>query len=192
MALSHAILALLVDCPASGYDLVKSFAESIGFFWKASHQQVYRELARLEAQGWVRAEAISQVGRPDKKVYGVTELGRQALVEWIEQPCELAPIKDDLLVKTFAGHLVSPTTLRQEIEAHRQRYQERLATYEHIATQFFPVPQALLPADLFRYLTLRRGIRHATEWIHWCDETLQFLSTLSPTSPPPSEPVTDL
>ncbi|HEY9751061.1 MAG TPA: PadR family transcriptional regulator, partial [Allocoleopsis sp.] len=86
MSLAHAILVLLTDSPQSGYDLAKRFDGSVGFFWQASHQQIYRELAKLEAQQWVEAEAIAQTGRPDKKLYHVTEIGQQQLILWMQQP----------------------------------------------------------------------------------------------------------
>jgi DNA-binding PadR family transcriptional regulator len=86
MALSHAILSALTDRPCSGYDLAKQFDGSVGFFWHASHQQIYRELTKLEQQGLVTAEAIAQAGKPDKKVYRVTEAAEAdaALLSYLE------------------------------------------------------------------------------------------------------------
>ena len=46
MALGDAILACLTEHPMTGYELAKTFDASIGFFWKADHQQIYRELSR--------------------------------------------------------------------------------------------------------------------------------------------------
>jgi DNA-binding PadR family transcriptional regulator len=60
MALSHAILATLVGGAFSGYDLRKQFEGSVGFFWQASFQQIYRELNKLEEQGWVHSQAVHQ------------------------------------------------------------------------------------------------------------------------------------
>jgi DNA-binding PadR family transcriptional regulator len=64
MSLAHAILVSLVDCPSSGYDLAKKFDGSVGFFWQATHQQIYRELHRLQDKGWIDAEVIAQESRP--------------------------------------------------------------------------------------------------------------------------------
>ena len=75
MALSHALLAALHNAPCSGYDLAKKFDGSVGFVWNASHQQIYRELTKLEEQSYVIAEVIQQDNRPDKKVYKVTSTG---------------------------------------------------------------------------------------------------------------------
>ena len=58
MALGDAILACLTEHPMTGYELAKTFDSSIGFFWKADHQQIYREL--LEA---ARPRAISRAAR---------------------------------------------------------------------------------------------------------------------------------
>lgn len=50
MALSYAILAALFNQPCSGYDLVKRFNKSVECFWSASHQQIYKALAKLEEE----------------------------------------------------------------------------------------------------------------------------------------------
>lgn len=175
MAIAHAILVSLVDSPASGYDLAKQFEASVGFFWKATHQQIYRELTKLEEQGWITAEVISQENRPDKKVFSVTKSGKQHLVEWMTQPSEPAPIKDDLLVKIFAGYLVPKKTIVAEIEQHQELHKEKLRVYQDIEQQYFQNPQALTQQDKFRYLTLRKGIRYETDWIAWCDEAIDLL-----------------
>ena len=51
MALEHALLVALSEQPSSGLDLAKRFGRSIGFFWHATHQQIYRVLARMDADG---------------------------------------------------------------------------------------------------------------------------------------------
>ncbi len=183
MALAHAILAVLVHQPRSGYDLTKHFERSIGFFWNASHQQIYRELAKLEVQNWIAAEAIAQEGRPDKKLYHLTPLGQQHLTQWITEPCEAVAMKDDLLVKVFVGSLVSASAIAKELARHRQLHSEKLATYKTIQQEYFQAPQQLSGVDLFPYLTLRRGIRHEQEWIDWCNEALELIVKRSDDEP---------
>ena len=77
MALEHAILVSLSEQAGSGSDLTRRFDRSIGFFWTATHQQIYRVLGRMEADGWVRATEVAQQGKPDKRVYDVSERGRE-------------------------------------------------------------------------------------------------------------------
>ena len=176
MALAHAILAGLICKPCSGYDLRKNFESSIGFFWRATFQQVYRELTKLEEQGFLTAETIHQSQRPDKRIYSVTPTGRQYLQDWIAQPVAISPIKDDLLVKLFVGHLVPPETILAELEQHRQGHLEQLATYEAIAQKFFPDPDNISLEAKFQYLTLRNGIHYETAWLQWCEETIRSIA----------------
>ncbi len=183
MALAHTILAALISQSRSGYDLTKYFETSIGFFWKASHQQIYRELSKLEEQGWIAAEAIAQAGRPDKKLYHLTELGLHHLMQWTAKPCDAAALKDDLLVKVFVGNLVPVSAIQSELKRHRQIHQEKLATYETIQQQYFQHPQQLSNVNVFPYLTLRRGIRYEQEWVDWCDEALELLAKRSDDEP---------
>ena len=69
MALEHALLVALSEQPAAGLELARRFERSIGFFWHATHQQIYRVLGRMVGDGWVTVETVPQAGRPDKKVY---------------------------------------------------------------------------------------------------------------------------
>jgi DNA-binding PadR family transcriptional regulator len=175
MALAHAILASLVESSCSGYDLAKKFDGSVGFFWAASHQQIYRELSKLENQGCISPETILLSGRPDKKLYSVTELGREHLKSWIAEPSEPTAIKDDILVKIFAGYIAGSSTILEEIERHREAHQKRLLTYQNIQQQYFQNPQKLSEQAKFQYLTLLNGIGYETYWLTWCDEAIKLL-----------------
>ncbi len=172
MALSHAILATLLERPCSGYDLMKQFEGSVGFFWRATHQQIYRELSKMEAQGWLATETIQQEGRPNKKVYSIAEAGKQHLQEWIAQPGEVSSSRDEILVKLFAGFLVPPQTMLAQLNHHLVEHRARLTTYRQIEQQHFLEPEKLSQEEGFRYQTLKFGIRYETEWIAWCEDVI--------------------
>lgn len=178
MALAQAILAFLSDQRCSGYDLAKQFNGSVGFFWKASQQQIYRELTRLEEQGWIQPEVVEQEGRPDKKLYSLTDMGQQHLLQWLGEPAELSATREALLVKVFSGHLVSRSVVLAELERHQTLHQEKLAVYQTLEQKFFQNSQNLSMQDKFRYLTLRNGISYETHWINWCREAIRALSDL--------------
>lgn len=86
MALEHALLVSLTERAGSGYELARRFDKSIGYFWSATHQQIYRVLKRMAESGWLNSESVTQEGRPDKKVYSVSEAGRTELARWIAEP----------------------------------------------------------------------------------------------------------
>ena len=175
MALSHAILTALNDAACSGYDLAKKFDGSVGFFWNASHQQIYRELTKLEESGYIEPTVIHQDNRPDKKNYVVTSAGQNYLRSWIAAPSMVAYPKDELLVKLFAGDLVDRDIILAELAHHYTQHQERLNIYHSIEQQFFPNFDRLNRAQRYQYLTLRQGIRLETAWLDWYAETIESI-----------------
>jgi DNA-binding PadR family transcriptional regulator len=177
MALSHAILAVLVHQPCSGYDLAKQFDGSVGFFWHATHQQIYRELTKLEQQGLIDLEVMRQDGKPDRKCYGINATGKSFLQAWILEPTPLEPTKEALLVKLFVGHLVPSSELIELLADQRSLHAENLATYQAIAAQFFATPEALPWDQRCQYLTLRAGMHHEQGWLAWFDEAIAQLQS---------------
>lgn len=177
MSLTYAILATLTDRPASGYDIAKKFDSSVGFFWQASHQQIYRELNKLEEKNWILAETVTQESRPNKKIYSLTEIGKIKIIEWIAKPGKVSPHKEEVLVKLFAGSLVKPKILLRELERHRNLHRRQLEVYQGIAKEHFPQPHKLSFAHKCQYLTLRQGIRYEENYIGWCEEAMEFLET---------------
>ncbi len=83
ITLSYALLGLLARQPLSGYDLAQYMKKRVAPMWSALPSQIYPELARLEKQGMVTYRVVEQQDhRPDKKVYEITETGREALRRW--------------------------------------------------------------------------------------------------------------
>ncbi|MFM7888070.1 MAG: PadR family transcriptional regulator [Pseudanabaena sp.] len=178
MSLANAILVSLISEPKSGYDLAKQFDGSLGFFWQATHQQIYRELTKLEQQGWLAAEVIAQEGRPNKKIFSVTSFGLSHLKNWLLQSSDIAPTKkDEFLLKIYAGNLIPEEVTIQKIKDHRQLHQQQLEIYQAIERNFFISPQNCQREYRFAYLTLRRGINFEQGWIDWCYEALALLET---------------
>nr|WP_030121491.1 PadR family transcriptional regulator [Streptomyces californicus] len=79
MSLPHAILTALLEKPSSGLELTRRFDRSIGYFWSSTHQQIYRELGKLEQAGRIRALPPAAPARGQKKEYEVLPAGREEL-----------------------------------------------------------------------------------------------------------------
>ena len=172
MALEHAILVSLSEQSGSGSDLTRRFDRSIGFFWTATHQQIYRVLARMETDGWVRRELVAQQGRPDKKVYDVTPAGRRELERWLAEPLSREQHRSDLAVKLRAASYGERGPLLEELTALRTEHASRLALFEDLEARDYPDPAVLEGADLDQYLVLRGGIRMERFWVDWLGEYL--------------------
>ena len=175
MSLPYAILAALFNEACSGYDIVKRFNKSVECFWSASHQQIYKALAKLEEDEQISSEKIEQENRPNKKLYTVTDSGRQHLQQWIgEAEAEMTPLKSELLVKLSVGHAVPTETLLAMLNTYYQQHKDRLKDYQTVARQYEQMPQMSRESQ-FQYLALRAGIRQQLAWLTWCEEVLSFL-----------------
>ncbi len=181
VALPHAILVSLSEQSGSGYELARRFDRSIGFFWSATHQQIYRTLRVMEDDGWVHATPVVQHGRPDKKVYTVSDAGRAELVRWIAEPLtgRGSSMTDnrtrELAVKIRAAAYGDIAAIRDQAIALRAERAELLDTYLGFAKRQFPDPGALTGSALHQYLVLRGGIRAEEGAIEWLDEVTACL-----------------
>ena len=176
VALPHAILVSLCEQSGSGYELARRFDRSIGYFWAATHQQIYRTLRTMENEHWVRGTEVAQHGRPDKKVYTVSEAGRAELARWIAAPLvgRGSSVADsrtrDLAVKIRGAGHGDIDTLRAQVVSLRTERAELLDVYRGFEKSQFPNPDALAGTALHQYLVLRGGIRAEESAIEWLDE----------------------
>ena len=175
MSLAHTILATLGDKSYSGYDLWKNCSQTSRYYWQASQQQIYRELGKLEQEGAIASEIIPQEGRPNKKLYCITEKGIDILKTWLVEPAKPMAIREELLVKVIAAKLVPKSLILQEIEHHRQIHSQQLSFYKERELQNFPDLSQLSFEQKCFYLTLRFGIRYESYHIAWCEEAIALL-----------------
>lgn len=173
MALEHALLVALSERPAAGLELARRFDRSIGFFWSATHQQIYKVLRRMETDGWVTARTVEQAGRPEKREYTVTDIGHKVLADWIATTTPRAGFRSEIAVKmraaSYGDRDALLANLRELIDDHRTR----LAHYEAMAERDYPDTSALTGQELDTYLVLRGGMLQETFWIAWLNEYLE-------------------
>jgi DNA-binding PadR family transcriptional regulator len=175
VSLRYAILSLLAHDPLSGYELMKLFDGSVGYFWHASHPQIYKELARLEQNGDVTHRSVEQRGRPTKKIYSLSDDGRRALLTWLHLPLRAQRVKDEMMLKMFSSGLLEAEETVGLITHHRDLYRVRLQKYQELERFLRSGPVMANRMRLGAYLTLLRGIRHARSYIEWCDEAIELL-----------------
>ncbi|MFF4160257.1 PadR family transcriptional regulator [Streptomyces sp. NPDC001678] len=190
MALEHAILVSLLEKPGSGYELARRFDRSIGYFWTATHQQIYRVLKRMESDGWVDVHEVSQQGKPDKKHYSVAPAGQAALSDWLHEPIEPESVRHDLAVKIRGAAFDDPTALIRQVERYHQAHSDRLTHYLAGELRDFTGPDAPTEPgpdesgsdesgpDAMRelqHVVLRGGIAYERMTLAWLDDVLATL-----------------
>ncbi len=155
------------------HKLTKRFNAAIGYFWQATHQQIYRELAALEKQGYI--ERVPSSSPSTEKLYALLPEGRDALTTWIIQPSEPGVLREDLLLKLRAGSLVPSAALLTELRRRREISAERLAVYQDLQKRDFPNPASLVYEQRLLYLPLLRGLMFEADNIVWCDTAIRLI-----------------
>ena len=180
MALDYALLVSLNEKPSSGYELARRFERSIGYFWYASHQQIYRVLARMESAGWVDAVIHPGETAPDRKVFTVTDAGNAEMLRWLMEAEEPAGLRDTLMIKLRGSVFSDPAKLIPELERHRAIHQERLENYRQIEQRDFG--GVLDKQRAVQYQILKLGIQYELEKFNWCAETLALIRSFHPST----------
>ena len=178
MSLSHAILTALLDEDLTGYALAKQFDVSLGFFWQASHQQIYRELKGLHLAGSVNVLEVPQHGKPDKRIYSLTNQGRQMLDSWIAQSTRHRGAKDELFIKLFNVGSVPVEQVTEAVAQRQAEHARKLGLYRKIEARNYASPSTLPDRKKGVYLSLLAGIRQEQTALAWCDDALDLLGTV--------------
>jgi DNA-binding PadR family transcriptional regulator len=105
MSLRHAVLGLLADRRASGYDLMKLFETSLANVWPATQSQVYGELGKLAGSGLVEVAAEGPRGR---KEYAITEDGLAELRRWLTETEPERVRRSETLLRVFFLGVLTP------------------------------------------------------------------------------------
>ena len=163
-----AVLGLLADGERSGYDLLRSAAQSVGFFWTPAKTQLYAVLRKLVDNGYATSRLVRQQERPDKTLYRLTDAGLERLRAGLEQVHSTVN-KNPLELRIFFGEHREPEAVVADLEAVRDRAREHLAELEEIEGTFDH------DEHLFPYLTLLRGKETARADVVWAERALELL-----------------
>src|SRR4051812_40570478 len=98
MSLRYALLGLVAQHPASGYDLMALFRTSLAHVWPANKSQVYGELAKVTDAALL---SVTTGGPRGRKEFSITEQGRTDLEAWLVVPDSPPPARSDVLLHVF-------------------------------------------------------------------------------------------
>lgn len=175
MSLPHAVLTSLLEKSTSGYDLARRFDKSIGYFWHATHQQIYRELARMEAAGWIEGLVPPDAGKTRKKHYRVLAAGRAELARWAAEPSAPMDLRDGFTVKLRADAVLDEVDLAPELTRHLALHRERLAQYQAMEARDFAPGKAHSRTQAIQHMILKKGMLYEEGEIAWTREMLALL-----------------
>ncbi|GAB2514159.1 PadR family transcriptional regulator [Nocardia heshunensis] len=174
MSLRYALLGLLSEGPASGYDLLRTFKESLANVWPATQSQMYTELTKLADAGLIE---VSDEGPRGRKEYTLTPAGLDDLRTWLTTTNPKRNVRNEALLRIFFLGVIPRDQARAYLEGMEERSDhahEELVELEHAIDW--------TNSNLSRYgrIALEYGERITAtnrEWARWALDQL-----------PPEEP----
>jgi PadR family transcriptional regulator AphA len=125
MSLKHTLLGLLILHPRTGYDLYKRIEEATFLLESVTLRRIYPTLKRMAEDALVEYEVEPQEGKPDRKIYSVTDKGESAFLAWLREP----PDQDGYTLHSLFSKVFFYGMLDKETLTARLR--DVLATRQH-------------------------------------------------------------
>lgn len=181
MSLKHGLLGLLNYGSMTGYELSKTFNDSLGFFWQGKTSQIYRELTDMEKLGWLKSERVVQHDKPNKKLYTITEDGRNELSNWLIDGN--SSINDALYVRSsflmrvfFAGEVSSSqaTSLIREFQKQCKLALSAFDTTSSIIDEYSKIVADKNKSKYWRIVAMF-GEAYYKASLDWADKSLLLL-----------------
>jgi PadR family transcriptional regulator, regulatory protein AphA len=164
-----AILGLLAEEARSGYDIKNLVEERLSHFWSESFGHLYPMLRRLHERGLLAQRVERQEGRPDRKVYSITDAGREALEAWFAEPPSPQRPRNEVLLRIFLGRHTSPDHLVRDIRAQREGFASTLAQLRSVKVRL-ESEASDHPDRVYWGLTIEYGLKALEALVEWGDE----------------------
>lgn len=171
------LLGLLTIESMSGYDLGVTIRSSVGHFWNESYGQIYPNLKKLEAGGFVTSKTERQKGKPDRNIYFITKNGRDRLAKWLAVPPQPEIPRNELLLKLFFGARASPAVLLGYLE--RMLECETAVLKELTGIEVEIANNQQYPDAPYWKMAARFGQFELQAHIRWAEETLAELNSIA-------------
>lgn len=174
--LKHGILGLLNYRSMTGYDVMVTFRDSLNFFWSAKTSQIYRELQNLRDKGFVTEKVVEQSGKPDKKIFSITQAGVEELKEWLRDE-DLGNGNSPLCMKVFFSAELSVEENIERFKVQRNGVKEMIERYsvvEQIIDEYASTIENPEP-KIYWQMTLDYGQRYYKMLLEWYDANIKKL-----------------
>lgn len=180
MPLKHTILGLLNYQDMTGYDIDRWLQKPISFFWHAQTSQVYKELNVIMNHHWVECHVEVQEGKPNRKVFSITDEGRIELTRWLGDAdlTEIMKYKNPLLIKIFfSGNIDLGSTMRL-LEKYIAECNTIIASMNEDTRNIPGYEEQFQSEDASFYwgMTMTYGFmyyQNEIKWANWCIEKLK-------------------
>jgi DNA-binding PadR family transcriptional regulator len=168
---------LSIQSNLSGYELHQAIQENFGSFWGESYGQIYPTLKRLVAEGLIEASGSATAGKKRRQTYALTAAGRVCLREWLAQPFQNDPPRNEFMLKLFFGRQAAPGVALAHVRELERRNRQMLATLEGI-DKMARASGSRDPNLPYWMLTLGLGLALTRAAIAWGESALAELAAM--------------
>ena len=160
MSVRHALLALLSEGPKYGLQLRQEFESRTGEVWPLNVGQVYTTLQRLERDGLVESDDVSEEG--PQKGFHITEEGAVELAQWLRTPPDFSsPPRDELVIKVLVALGLPGVDVHEVVQLHRRYLVELMQQWTRLKEDESRLDlnfALVVDAELFRLDSLIRWL----------------------------------
>ncbi len=160
-----AILGLLMEKPMHGYEIKQRLKASPGVFWMINYGSIYPTLRKLESEKCVIAK--EETGVPTKKVYEITDKGREKFIDILKARTKREiHVRDEFTLHLFFLDYLTEANAMELLESKLRGNEVLLASLQE--------KDAVLKNILtrYRYSALQRGIVHVETELEWLRKVL--------------------
>lgn len=164
----YVVLALLALQPCHGYELHQRLGSDLGHVWRISLSQVYNIITRLEEQGMVTSEWVSQENLPDRQRCQVTEVGARHLQTWVDTPVgpSVRAVRMAFTTKLYLARARGEPPIEDLIRGQKEAIEDGLQRLRRSV-------RTLPPEQLCNRLSLRLRISQLQSLLQWLEECRQ-------------------
>jgi PadR family transcriptional regulator, regulatory protein AphA len=139
--IQYAILGLLSWQPFTGYDLKRIISDSDIFYWSGNNNQIYRTLIQLHDSELVSQQVEYQESLPARKVYTITDKGREELRRWVLSTPELPELHNTFLIQLAWADQLSDDQLDTLLQTYEAEVAVQLRMQEEKARRKSVMPE---------------------------------------------------
>jgi DNA-binding PadR family transcriptional regulator len=173
----YAILGVLSIMSGSGYDIKKFCDKTIKHFWNENFGHIYPVLAKLHKENLI--EIAETTGTRNKKIYTITNKGRNEFKNWLLEPVDYNPPRSELLLKISFGNQIDKNKILALINEYRTNNIDNLKIYKALEKPYLEDNKAKKDTQYYYWLaSLRYGIILTEAKIKWCDETIKNINKI--------------
>ena len=171
MSLRYALLGLLREGPASGYDLMQIFKYSLANTWPATQSQVYTELGKLADAGLL---SVAEQGARGRKEYRLTESGLAELRRWLLETEPVRAPRSEAVLRVFLLGAIEREQAIDYLNGLAEDAAKRVAGYEAFEKEAEWIDVDLSVYGHYALEYAKRFWQMNIEWSQWAAEQVRL------------------